>query len=169
MAEARRKEADSKRKERLAFVTMSLSNMMPDKPRKARGDRDKAAKFNRAAAGSEESEDESEYSGSESEESEEDAPIRRRAARNVTYNMKEYDDMMKSAIDDGKVKYSAEEMQVGQTCSPFRAFLEQYEFYRKINFGHLNFQCFPFMNNYHQSFYSLHSILVSDNNQSRSI
>ena len=91
---------------------MSLSNMMPDKPRKARGDRDKAAKFNRAAAGSEESEDESEYSGSESEESEEDAPIRRRAARNVTYNMKEYDDMMKSAIDDGKVKYSAEEMEV---------------------------------------------------------
>ena len=117
VAEARRKEADSKRKERLAFVTMSLSNMMPDKPRKARGDRDKAAKFNRAAAGSEESEDESEYSGSESEESEEDAPIRRRAARNVTYNMKEYDDMMKSAIDDGKVKYSAEEMEVGQSHS----------------------------------------------------
>merc|ERR1719317_650572 len=90
---------------------MSLSNMMPEKPRKARGDREKAAKFNRAAAGSEESEDESEYSCSESDESEEDMPIRRRAARNVTYNMKEYDDMMKSAIDDGKVKYSAEEMQ----------------------------------------------------------
>ena len=130
VAEARRKEADSKRKERLAFVTMSLSNMMPDKPRKARGDRDKAAKFNRAAAGgSEESEDESEYSGSD--ESEEDAPIRRRAARNVTYNMKEYDDMMKSAIDDGKVKYSAEEMQVRlATSEPFRAGLFSAKFHK---------------------------------------
>ena len=36
---------------------------------------------------------------------------RRRAARNVvSYNMKEYDNIMKTAIDDGKVKYSAEEM-----------------------------------------------------------
>ena len=50
-AEVKRREADSRRKERLAFVTMSLSNIVPERPRKARGDREKAAKFNKAAAG----------------------------------------------------------------------------------------------------------------------
>ena len=62
---------------------------------------------------SEESENASEYSSGSSDESEDDQPLmgRRRAARNVvSYNMKEYDNIMKSAIDDGKVKYSAEEM-----------------------------------------------------------
>ena len=62
---------------------------------------------------SEESENASEYSSGSSEESEDDQPLmgRRRAARNVvSYNMKEYDNIMKTAIDDGKVKYSAEEM-----------------------------------------------------------
>ena len=62
---------------------------------------------------SEESENASEYSSGSEEESEDDQPLmgRRRAARNVaSYNMKEYDDIMKTAIDDGKVKYSAEEM-----------------------------------------------------------
>merc|ERR1712037_379282 len=117
------KEAEIKRRERLAFVSMSLQNIIPSsrdkfhpakanpkatekksapkKPRRKRSDDD-------SSSGSEESSSSS--SSSSSEEETTPANNKRRAARNVSYNLKEYDETMKAALAEEereKAEYTA--------------------------------------------------------------
>jgi hypothetical protein len=59
-------------------------------------------------------------SSSSSSEEEEDVPLqhRRRAAQNVSYNMKEYDEMIKKALADEEEEY---QVSVGESLvRPFR-------------------------------------------------
>merc|ERR1712203_1217143 len=117
------KEAEIKRRERLAFVSMSLQNIIPSsrdkfhpaktnpkatekksapkKPRRKRSDDD-------SSSGSEESSSSS--SSSSSEEEKTPANNKRRAARNVSYNLKEYDETMNAALAEEereKAEYTA--------------------------------------------------------------
>ena len=128
----KKKEAEIKRKERLAYVTMSLSNVVSERPRRktpsnrkykdydSGGEessdegmdtsvpkRKRKAPTNRKYkdyhSAAEESEGESSSSSSSSSSSEEEPKIpivkQRRAAKNVSYNTNEYDEMIKSALE----------------------------------------------------------------------
>jgi remodeling and spacing factor 1 len=123
--EADRQNADSlrrqQRRERLAFVSLSLSNMLPESgggsgSRQQGGRRPPAGRRRRRLRSDSSSDDsdegsssgsDSSSSSSSSEDDEQEAggnglyPSRRRATRNISYTMKEYDDMIKSAIADG--------------------------------------------------------------------
>merc|ERR1719189_2834367 len=96
----KKKEAEIKRKERLAYVTMSLSNVVSERPRRKAPSNRKYKDYDSAA---EESEGESSSSSSSSSSSEEEPKIpivkQRRAAKNVSYNTNEYDEMIKSALE----------------------------------------------------------------------
>ena len=111
----KRKESDLKRKERLAFVSLSLSNIIPTAERKSaaakkvRSSGKKSSSYN-SESESEDEDDESDSDESSSEssdsDSEDDVPLaqtRRRATKNVSYNMREYDDMIRSAISDNTI------------------------------------------------------------------
>ena len=128
----KKKEAEIKRKERLAYVTMSLSNVVSERPRRkapsnrkykdydSGGEessdegmdtsvpkRKRKAPANRRYreyhSAAEQSEGESSSSSSSSSSSEEEPKIpivkQRRAAKNVSYNTNEYDEMIKSALE----------------------------------------------------------------------
>ena len=128
----KKKEAEIKRKERLAYVTMSLSNVVSERPRRKAPSNRKykdydsggeessdegmdtsAPKRKRKApanrrykeyhSAAEQSEGESSSSSSSSSSSEEEPKIpivkQRRAAKNVSYNTNEYDEMIKSALE----------------------------------------------------------------------
>ena len=112
---------DQKRRERLAFVSLSLSNILPErekKPRKVNPPSDRAREKRRrqrrprsdseSFSSDESSSSESSSSCSESEEAEGNyaTSSRRRAARKVTYNTQEYDDMIKEAIADSVTSWT---------------------------------------------------------------
>ena len=124
----KKKEAEIKRKERLAYVSMSLANVVSDRPRRKAPNNKKYNDYETGDESSEEDmikesrprkaptrrrrrsmsiteESESEGSSSSSSSSSEDEkpkiPIvkQRRAAKNVNYNTNEYDEMIKSALE----------------------------------------------------------------------
>ena len=103
----KKKEAEIKRKERLAYVSMSLSNVVTVRPRRKAHASRKYKDYESGDETSEESMGKSENSSSSSSSSsssEEEAPTipivkQRRAAKNVSYNTNEYDEMIKSALE----------------------------------------------------------------------
>ncbi|XP_059091563.1 remodeling and spacing factor 1-like [Tigriopus californicus] len=110
----KKKDAETKRKERLAFVSMSLSNILPPKATssgaKKPANKTKSENPRRHVPRKRHRSDDS-FSGSSSgsssdgnsTSSEEEEPVkdgRRRATRNVSYSLKAYDDMIRSAIAD---------------------------------------------------------------------
>merc|ERR1712086_1180806 len=119
------KEGEIKRRERLAFVSMSLQNIIPSsrdkfhpakanpkatekKSAPARKPRRKRSDDEDSSSGSEESSSSS--SSSSSEEEKTPANNKRRAARNVSYNLKEYDETIKAALaeeEQVKAEYTA--------------------------------------------------------------
>ena len=123
---------DQKRRERLAFVTLSLSNVLPErkkKPQRAKPprdrDREKRRKQRRPRSESESfSSDESSSSESSSSSSDSEegggnyaTSSRRRAARKVTYNTQEYDDMIKSAIEESVTSWTVTPAEEGAAAA----------------------------------------------------
>lgn len=93
----RQRENEALRKKRLAFVGISLDNVLPTKKK----DKDKKPKPKNNASSSEESESESVSSGSRSVYSSESEPVyqlRERRSNVASYRYNEYDELIRSAI-----------------------------------------------------------------------
>lgn len=94
----RQRENEALRKKRLAFVGISLDNVLPTKKKDTKKPRPK-----NEASTSDESESESGSSGSRSEYSSESEPVyqlRERRSNVSSYRYNEYDEMIRSAIRD---------------------------------------------------------------------